>query len=91
MAIENKVSLSANGAVETNRCYYYGYIVTTVLGAGAVTVYDNTAASGTAIDVIPASSAVGTKNLLTNPIPCFNGIFAGFASTGGVLFLYGDT
>lgn len=90
MAIANRAQLTASGTVQTNGTYYYGYIVTTALGLGAVTIYDNTAASGTVLDVIPQSSAVGTKNLLPIPIPCTNGIYASFASTGGVLFLFGS-
>jgi|HubBroStandDraft_6_1064221.scaffolds.fasta_scaffold1123687_2 hypothetical protein len=62
-------------------------IVTTVLGAGAVTIYDNaSAASGTVLMVIPSTTAAGT--IYDINLPAVNGIYASFASTGGVTFGY---
>lgn len=88
----SKSSLTGTAAVKASAGLYYGYKVTTTLGAGAITVYDNaSAASGTVIDVIAASTAVGDVDgtiILPSPIPCSNGIYASFASTGTVLFLY---
>jgi hypothetical protein len=88
----SKSALTGTAAVKASAGKYYGYKVTTTLGAGAVTVYDNaSAASGTVIDVIAASTAVGDTDgtiILPAPIPCSNGIYASFASTGTVLFLY---
>src|SRR5687768_14154046 len=82
----SKSELTASGAVGTAGARkYHGYVVTSALSA-AVTVYDNTAGSGTAIDVIPASTASGTYKECA--IPCTAGIFASFAGTGTVLFLY---
>jgi len=83
----SKSTLTASGAVGASGARkYHGYVVTTALGAGAVTLYDNTSGTGTVIDVIPASTVVGSK--VDCAIPCSNGIYASFASTGGVLFLY---
>lgn len=83
----SKSALTASGAVgSAGGRRYHGYIVTTVLGAGAVTLYDNTSAAGTVIDVIPASTAAGAFRECA--VPCTNGIYANFASTGTVLFLY---
>lgn len=88
----SKSSLTGTAAVKASAGMYYGYKVTTALGAGAITVYDNaSAASGTVIDVIEASTAIGDVDgmrILPSPIPCSNGIYASFASTGTVLFLY---
>jgi hypothetical protein len=54
-----------------------------------VTLYDNaSAASGTVIDVIPTSTAAGTRGVLAQPVPVSNGVYASFASTGTVLFLH---
>ena len=83
----SKSALTTTGAIgAAGARKYHGYVVTTVVGAGAITLYDNTSAAGTVIDVIPASAAVGT--LRECAIPCSNGIYASFASTGTVLFLY---
>jgi hypothetical protein len=80
--------LTSTGVVRAKSGYYHGYIVTTVTG-GAVTLYDNaSAASGTVIDVIPTSTAAGTRGVLAQPVPVSNGVYASFASTGTVLFLH---
>lgn len=82
----SKTALTASGAVGmAGGRKYHGYVVTTAT-AGDVTVYDNTSATGTVIDVIPASTAAGTFRECA--IPCVLGIYANFASTGTVLFLY---
>lgn len=82
----SKAALTASGAVGmAGGRKYHGYVVTTAT-AGDVTVYDNTSATGTVIDVIPASTAAGTFRECA--IPCVLGIYANFASTGTVLFLY---
>lgn len=82
------IALTGTGAVRAKRGYYHGYIVT-VATAGAVTIYDNaSAASGTIIDVIPTSTAAGTRGVLAQPVPVAKGVYASFASTGTVLFLH---
>lgn len=78
---------TATGVVESGPAICYGYIVTTAMSAAATTVYDNaSAASGTVLFVIPASTAVGVYQwpvgVLVN-----NGIYASFAGTGTVNFL----
>ena len=83
-----KAAATATGTIKTGAGYYHGYIVTTALSAAAVTIYDNTAASGTVIDVIPASAAAGTKAILPQPVPIATGIHAAFGGTGTVLFVY---
>lgn len=86
---ELKTAATATMAVKPAKGYYYGYVVTTTLSAAAITLYDNaSAASGTVIDVIPASAAAGTRALLPMGIPVTNGIYASFGGTGTVLFLY---
>lgn len=85
----SKIALTATGAVKASAGKYYGYIVTTALSAAAVTIYDNaSAASGTVIDVIPASTAAGTRGVLAAPVPCTAGMYANVAGTGTILFLY---
>lgn len=84
-----KTALTGSGAVGASGArQYYGYIVTTALSAAAITIYDNTSAAGTVIDVIAASTAAGTRGVLACPVPCTNGIYASFAGTGTVVFLY---
>ena len=83
----SKSALTASGAVGTAGARkYHGYVVTGVLSAAAITIYDNTSATGMVIDVIPASTAAGTYRECA--IPCTNGIYASFGGTGTVLFLY---
>lgn len=65
----------------------YGYIVTTAMSAAATTVYDNTAASGTVLFVIPASTAVGVYQFPVG-VQFNTGLYASFAGTGTVNFLY---
>lgn len=68
--------------------YYYGYTVTTVLGAGTIILYDAlTAVSGTEIDIIPATTAAGATKNLANPIRLTVGLTAVQASTGVVIYL----
>lgn len=83
-----KAAATGTGTVVSGAKYYYGYIVTTALSAAAVTIYDNTSAAGTVIDVIAASTAAGVRGVLACPVPCSTGIHAVFGGTGTVLFLY---
>lgn len=85
---ERKVALTATGNAYDQRGKLKAIIVTTALGAGAVTVYDNTSASGTVLFVIPASAAVGVQLNFPDGIPLDNGIHAVFASAGTVLFVF---
>lgn len=79
---------TTTGAVQDKRGYYHGCVVTTALSAAAITLYDNaSAASGTVVDVIPASTAAGTAHTFPNPIKLQNGLYASFGGTGTVLFL----
>lgn len=83
----SKSALTATGQVgSVGSRKYHGYVVTTALSAVAITLYDNTSAAGTVIDVIPASAPVGTR--VECAIPCSLGIYASFGGTGTVLFLY---
>lgn len=80
--------LTATGVVQSKRGYYHGYVVTTALSAAAITLYDNaSAASGTVVDVIPASATAGTRQISPEPIKLQNGLYASFGGTGTVLFL----
>lgn len=85
---EHKKALTTTGNVHTQPGYLYGYTVTAVLGAGIVTLYDNTSAAGTVLDVIAASTAAGTSKMFAEPIPLDIGLHAVFASTGTILFLF---
>lgn len=81
------LALTATGVVKPSAGRLLKAIVTTVIGAGAVSIYDNaSAASGTLLMVIPAAAAVGT--IYDIQLPAVNGIYASFASTGGVTFGY---
>ena len=81
------VNLTADGVVANAPCIVYGYIVTTAVGAGTITIYDNaSAASGTVLYVIPASQPVGVYQFPVGVITTA-GAYADFASTGIVNFL----
>ena len=85
---ERKIALTATGQVSNQPVYYHGYIVTTTLSAAAVTLQDGLTATGTVIDVIPASTAAGATKILATPVKCTAGIFATVAGTGTILFLF---
>lgn len=83
-----KAAATGTGTVITKRGLLRSIIVTTVIGAGAITVYDNTSAAGTVMFSIPAAAPVGTVYSLDGGIPFDIGIHAVFASTGTVLFVF---
>ena len=86
-SIAQYVNLAASGVVANAPCIVYGYIVTVAMSAAATTVYDNaSAASGTALFVIPASTAVGQYSFPVGVITTA-GAYASFAGTGTVNFL----
>jgi hypothetical protein len=86
--IAQYVTKTATGAVEAGPAICYGYVVTVAMSAAATTVYDNaSAASGTVLFIIPASTAVGVYQWPVGVL-CDNGIYASFAGTGTVNFLY---
>ena len=86
----DKISLTADGQVGiAGPCTYFGHIVTTALSAAVCNVRDATSAgTGDIIDIIAASAAAGTKNLLPNGVRCRSGVYADFAGTGTVTFFY---
>lgn len=82
-------STAVDVAIQAHDGEYCGYVVTTAMSANASFVYDNaSAASGTIIDVIPASSAVGAKSGLLIPIRVKNGIYVDIGGTGTVTILH---
>lgn len=84
----NITTLTASGAVRAFPAVAFGYEVTVAMSAAATTVYDNaSAASGTVLFVIPASTAVGAYKLPVGMVAA-NGIYASFAGTGTVNFLW---
>lgn len=89
-ALAKKVSLAADGQVGVaGPCIYYGHIVTTALSAAVVNVRDAVVAgAGDIVDIIAASAAAGTKNLLPFGVYCPTGVYADFVGTGTVTFFY---
>lgn len=85
---ELTVSRTTSGIVKSSPGYYTGYVVTTALSAAAITIYDGVTAAGTILDIIPASAAAGTKGSFAQPIRAKTGLYASFAGTGTVTFLY---
>lgn len=82
------VTRTDTGVVLARPGVFLGYEVTVAMSAAATTIYDNaSAASGTVLAVIPASTAVGAYKLPIG-IRAQNGIYASFAGTGTVNFLY---
>lgn len=81
--------LAAAGVIAGRPAVLLGMEVVVALGAGAVTVYDNaSAASGNVLAVIPASAAVGALVDFATGIQAVAGLYADFASTGTVNFIY---
>ena len=86
--VANYTNLTATGIVVGRPAVFLGWEVTTAMSAAVTTIYDNaSAASGTILAVIPASAAVGGYKLPVG-IKAVNGIFASFAGTGTVNFLW---
>lgn len=85
---ELTLSRTTSGIVKGTPGYYTGYVVTVALSAAAVTIYDGITAAGTVLDVIPASSAVGTKGSFATPIKAKTGLYSDFGGTGTVTFLF---
>jgi hypothetical protein len=82
-------STAVDAVIQPHDGLYFGYVVTTAMSAAASNVYDHaSAASGTIIDVIPASSAVGAKSSLQFPIRVKNGIYIDIGGTGTVTVLH---
>lgn len=89
--VASYTNLTATGVVTGAPAICYGYIVTVAMSAAATTVYDNaSAASGTALFVIPASTAVGQYSFPVGVL-AINGIYASLAGTGTVNFLFAPT
>ena len=83
----NAAFLTATGSVKASGGRLCSIIVTSVVGATAVTIYDNaSAASGNVLFVIPATAAVGT--IYKPDIVAVNGIYASFGSTGTLTIGY---
>ena len=80
-------SANATGPVKASPGRLGSVLVTTALSAAAITIYDNTsAASGTVLAVIPASSAVGFRVVVD--LPAMTGIYASFGGTGTIAIGY---
>lgn len=79
---------TTTGVVRAVPATFLGYEVTVAMSAAATTIYDNaSAASGNVLCVIPASTAVGSYKLPVG-VKAANGIYASFAGTGTVNFLW---
>ena len=90
-SVASYATKTATGAVQAAPCIVYGYNVTVAMSAAATTVYDNaSAASGNVLFVIPASTAVG-QYFFPVGILATAGLYASFAGTGTVNFLYAPT
>lgn len=89
LAKVNRTPVTADTLVKSGQVVYRGYIVTTVTATGPITLYDNTAESGTVVDVIAAATAAGTYRNINPGIVCETGLYAGFSggATGTVLIL----
>lgn len=86
-ALANYENATASELIKTGAGVAYGYIVTTAMSAAATTIYDNTSAAGTVLFVIPASTGVGVYAFPVG-VQFNTGLYASFAGTGTVNFLY---
>lgn len=82
-------TLTASGSVGQNNGVYHGFHVVVATATGAINIRDG-GASGQIIDVIPASTAVGTRYSNEAGISVDDGIFVEFngGATGSVVVLY---
>lgn len=80
--------ITAGGQIRDKNGVYFGYTVTVATATGPINVRDGTSASGTLIDVIPATTAAGTTKQLNYGLPCTNGLFIEYngGATGTVVF-----
>lgn len=89
MKVTPSVTLTASGLVGANNAVYHGYTVTTVTATGAINIRRGSV-SGQIIDVIPASTAVGSTKSLNKGLAVggdMPGIYVEFngGATGGVV------
>lgn len=70
--------------IATGRNYFSGLLVITDnTNVATVTIYDNTAASGTVLAKLSATSTTGANSLaLATPVRCDNGITVVVSGTG---------
>lgn len=87
--VKATTGLTASAAVGQNNGVYHGFHVIVATATGPINIRE-TNASGRIIDVIPASSAVGTRYVNEDGIAVDGGIFVEFngGATGTVVVLY---
>lgn len=87
-AVTYSAGLTADTLVKRGFTKYWGYIVTTATATGAIDILDATAAAtGSKVDSIPASTAVG-QHMLQAPIALSTGLFIDFTGTGTIVVLF---
>lgn len=84
-------SLTTSGLVggASSSSVYHGYTVTVVTATGAINIRKGSV-SGQIVDVIPATTAVGTSKSLGHGLQCEGGIYVEFngGATGTVVIHY---
>lgn len=88
--VKHSASLTAsNVLVNTNSAKYYGFAVSAATATAAILIRDSSSAgSGTIIDAIPASSAIGYRTNLANPVQCTVGLTVDFNGGTGTVVIY---
>lgn len=83
----NYAAVDRDTVIADSPCYYHGYIVTT---SPANICYIRDGQSGTIIDSIPASTAVGTQKVLPAAVRINDQLFFDVVSTesGTLIVLY---
>lgn len=81
--------LTASGAVGSNNGVYHGFHVTVTTATGPINIREGSA-SGQIIDVIPATTAAGTRYYMSDGVAVDSGIFVEFngGATGSVVILF---
>lgn len=86
-AVNYRAGLTADTLVKTGYTKYWGFIVTAATATNVIEIKDGTSTSGTVVQSIPASTAVG-QYMLSAPIALSNGLFVDFTGTGTLTLLF---
>lgn len=78
---------SGSGVVYTGACFYFGFACKSGKSSFTVTIYDNTAASGTAIESYQTdANREMDGHVHSSPVVCRNGLYLSLG--GGTAIVY---
>jgi hypothetical protein len=86
-ALNYRAGVTADTLVNRGYTKYWGFVVTTATAGGVIEIRDGLTTSGTLVQSIPASTAVGV-NMLNAPLALTSGLFVDFTGTGTLTLLF---